>query len=920
MDIPSIIIQFFINIIPIVSAIYIVAGCKFVKNKKADRFDYFSLFMFAVALYSFGYYLEITVQDSDTAFFLRNFQYLGVCLIPATAFLFSFQITKVARVSMKLAIPFILLSMGFWLLFVTDPLHHLFYKNIVYFIGKYGGTMVSTKGPVYRLLLAYFGAALFSGSLMLLSAWLKATKTKRRSSMRFMFLSYQIAWIPLSLITFGMDRYVDPTPMTIMIICLLFVINEMHNGVFELQLGRWENIFKDVGEAAVLVDEDGDIICRNTSASRLLAEAKNDMEACIEQVRSNGATHETVFFPVNKSIRWYEVRKSVFDEKKGLVTCLLVDLTGEVKSSLVAESFFNSIEDFIFIAARSGEVLFVNDEVKKRLFYSDEEIAKMSVLDFRFAENREEMACKFDDIQAVSEIECAYPLITKYGEIIPVETRVWTGQWNGKPVIYCMSRDVTEREIANEKIRNSEEQFRRLISQMQQGLAVHEIILDEDGTPVDYRFISANKSFERITLMKVDEIIGKTVREVIPDIDSKWIAIYGRVALTGEPVQLEDYIPAIDKYYSISAYSPRENQFAVIVSDITDKKRKEAEIEYLSYHDQLTGLNNRRYYELLIRDIDDRQYYPLTLVMADVNGLKLTNDAFGHVAGDALLSAFANLLKRECRASDHIFRIGGDEFIILLPYTNGDRAAKFIDRITKAISKIVVENVILSVSIGYAVKHDDKCKIDEIFKQAEDNMYRHKLSESSSMRSKTISLIMNSLYENNNREMLHSQRVSALCESIAKSMGYDKDDVNQMRIAGLMHDIGKIGISDTILNFPGKLNSDEWSEIHRHSEIGYRILSSVNEFSEIAEYVLQHHERWDGKGYPKKLRGDEISVQARIIAVADAFDAMTTDRAYRTAMSEEDAVVEIERQSGKQFDPQIVEVFLDKIRCQPQMK
>ena len=238
-----------------------------------------------------------------------------------------------------------------------------------------------------------------------------------------------------------------------------------------------------------------------------------------------------------------------------------------------------------------------------------------------------------------------------------------------------------------------------------------------------------------------------------------------------------------------------------------------------------------------------------------------------------------------------------------------------IARINAAIAAEQVENVILSVSIGYAVKLDGTNNIDETFKQAEDDMYRHKLSESSSMRSKTINLIMNSLYEKNHREMLHSQRVSQICEAIAAKMGFNKVDVNQMRIAGLMHDIGKIGISDAILNNPGKLSGDEWNEIHRHSEIGYRILSSVNEFSEISEYVLQHHERWDGKGYPKKLSSTQIALQARIIAVADSFDAMTTDRAYRKAISEDDAVAELIKQSGKQFDPEIVKLFIEGVLC-----
>lgn len=350
-----------------------------------------------------------------------------------------------------------------------------------------------------------------------------------------------------------------------------------------------------------------------------------------------------------------------------------------------------------------------------------------------------------------------------------------------------------------------------------------------------------------------------------------------------------------------------------IVRDITERKKAEEEVLYLSYHDQLTGLYNRRYYEEELRRLDTERNFPITLVMADVNGLKLTNDAFGHKAGDILLEKIANILKKECRADEIVARIGGDEFVLLLPGTDEKEAEKIVRRINVAIAKEKTDNVILSISMGFAVKQDVCDDMNEVFKKAEDDMYRHKLSESSSIRSKTIDLIMNSLYEKSNREMLHSKRVSEICEDIAIKMNFEKDHVNQIRIVGLMHDIGKIGINDNILNKVENLNSDEWHEIMRHSEIGYQILSSANEFSEIAGYVLEHHERWNGEGYPKGLKGEEISIEARIIAVAEAYDAMTSDRTYRKALSEEEAIDEIRRCSGVQFDPDIVKVFVEMV-------
>jgi len=181
------------------------------------------------------------------------------------------------------------------------------------------------------------------------------------------------------------------------------------------------------------------------------------------------------------------------------------------------------------------------------------------------------------------------------------------------------------------------------------------------------------------------------------------------------------------------------------------------------------------------------------------------------------------------------------------------------------------------------------------------------------MRSNTIDIIINTLFEKSSRESLHSKRVSQICQAIAASMNFEKDDISQITMAGLVHDIGKIGVDEKILNKPWKLNDSEWEEMKKHPETGWRILSATSEFSELAQFVLEHHEKWDGNGYPSGLKNEEISVEARIIAVADAYDAMTRDRSYRKGFSKAEAAVEILRCSGTQFDPQIADVFVNKV-------
>lgn len=348
-----------------------------------------------------------------------------------------------------------------------------------------------------------------------------------------------------------------------------------------------------------------------------------------------------------------------------------------------------------------------------------------------------------------------------------------------------------------------------------------------------------------------------------------------------------------------------------ISRDITERKQKEEEVQYVAFHDYLTGLYNRRFYEVELHRLDVPRNLPLTIVMADVNGLKLINDSFGHTNGDLLLQKAADVIMANCRNDDIVARYGGDEYVMLLPNTTAADAEIILERINEGLGKESINGVDISVSFGRYTKTNVDESIDLITKNAEDNMYRNKLLVGSSVRSKTIDIIMNTLYEKNNREMLHSKRVSKLCEKIAIQMNLEKSTIEQLKVAGLVHDIGKIGIDENILNSPDRLTSDQWLEMKKHSEIGYRILSGSEEFSEIAQFVLEHQEKWDGTGYPRGLAGDDISLEARIITLADAFDAMTRPRTYGKVFTVEQALVEINLCAGTHFDPTVSEMFVE---------
>jgi diguanylate cyclase (GGDEF)-like protein len=297
--------------------------------------------------------------------------------------------------------------------------------------------------------------------------------------------------------------------------------------------------------------------------------------------------------------------------------------------------------------------------------------------------------------------------------------------------------------------------------------------------------------------------------------------------------------------------------------------------------------------------------------MLDVNGLKMVNDVFGHEAGDDLLKKTAKILKEECRSDDIISRFGGDEFVVLLPKTSYDQAELIISRIQKALEEEKNGKYVISMSAGWATKTDAFQDKQELLAFAEDSMYRKKIIESQKMRIQTIDLILENFHKLNPEEKIHSEKVSEICKEIGRKMKLDTQALLELEVAGYMHDIGKSTVKRDLLYKTGKLTASEIEEIKMHSEIGYRILKAADLYSGIAEHVLSHHEWWNGKGYPRALSSEGISLAARILAVAEAYQYMREERTFKEAYSHEKSVEELKKWAGTQFDPEIVKYFVD---------
>jgi len=374
----------------------------------------------------------------------------------------------------------------------------------------------------------------------------------------------------------------------------------------------------------------------------------------------------------------------------------------------------------------------------------------------------------------------------------------------------------------------------------------------------------------------------------------------------GEKVWVEFSVELIPK----EEKTPRD--IIIAFRDITERKRAEDKIEYISYHDDLTDLYNRSFFQYKEESFNSRDSYPFSVLFIDVDKLKLVNDAFGHQIGDRLLKRAAEVVSRSCREEDFVFRWGGDEIVILLPETSARESRNVASRIREKCRKAEFEPIGLRLSLGRASASDYRENVDlnHLLKEAEEKMYENKMEKQVEVTREILEVIEESIEDKAPCVISHEKSVKGYSLKIGQELGLESEQLERLGVAARYHDIGRVSIGKKVLTKEYRdMSDEEEEEIRGHSGIGYQIAKEIHDISDFARPILQHHEWWNGRGYPQGKSKDEISLNSRIIAVANYYDYLVNYHCnYNERVDRAEAIKKIENRSGKQFDPEIVEV------------
>lgn len=590
------------------------------------------------------------------------------------------------------------------------------------------------------------------------------------------------------------------------------------------------------------------------------------------------------------------------------------ELQETTEKLLLTQFALDNSANAVFWIENSGTFSYVNSAAAEMLGYTKEELLNKNLFAIDPNISQDKWQKHWSAVKNKEKVRFETFHKRKDGSTYPAEVFANYFHYKNKEYIFASVINISKRKAAEKELEFQKRRYEALFLDSMDAV----VFIDEN------RMIQeVNKRYTELFGYTIEEARGRKNSELLASKDEshkkEFEAIFNeiqkgatystetvRYAKNGRPVHVHlKGIPVTIDGKFIGAYG--------IYTDITERKIYEEKLKHMSLHDALTGLYNRLYFEEELKRLEGGRNYPVSIISADLDGLKLINDTMGHEKGDQMLKAAASVLSQALRKSDIIARTGGDEFSIILPNTDADVVEGIAARIKATVNLYNQDHsqLPLSISLGVATSKGPEQKLKETLKTADDLMYKDKLYRNSSARSQIVNSLLAALSERDFIADGHASRMVEQSRKLGEMVGLSTRQLIDLALLAQVHDLGKVGIPDNILFKKGRLSDKEWEIMKQHPEKGYRIAQSSPDLSGIADLILKHHENWDGTGYPLGIKGEEIPIECRIIAIVDAFDAMTNDRPYRKAMSTDEALKEIKKQAGKQFDPYLVEKFTE---------
>ncbi|MFH0993280.1 MAG: HD domain-containing phosphohydrolase [bacterium] len=657
-----------------------------------------------------------------------------------------------------------------------------------------------------------------------------------------------------------------------------------------------------------------------------LATADVIMNGLQESIRSGKRIRLEYDLEMPYGVRHYECRCRPFPEKRQAIA-IIRDFTDFNQAFLSLAKSERSFRDLIekapfpvlIVRTKDGTIRLANRWAVNRYGYMTKKIIGTPIAHmYHKPEDRLNLLAKLKKNGSVSNYEIC--MVDNEGNPFWSVVSAAMVDFEGEPATLLAVNDISKQKEIDDLVRKSEEKYRMLTEFSSDTVWIYNVTQERNTYVSPAVFRTRGYTPEEAMSQTLDEALCPASAEMVRKKIKECIIAYHAGTLGDDGDLLEIQQPCkngmtvwVETATRLRRNEANEFEIIGVSRNIENRKRVEAEVLYLSYNDQLTGLYNRRFFVENHDKMNTVANLPLTLIFADVNGLKFTNDVFGHAAGDQLLISFAEILKHAIRNGDIIARVGGDEFIIILPRTDESRGRAWLAELESHIANGTTDHGLLSVSLGMKTKYRIDEKFDEIYKCAEDMMYRQKAFDRQRFKNDLLYRIKHELFTTDSTERAHSERVAKLTRQIGHALHLSAIELEELELAGALHDIGKIGIDSVILKKPAALTPQEREEIERHPEIGYRILETVEIFSGVGKAILHHHERIDGNGYPQRLKQNEIPLKSRIIAVAEAYDDMTRKRPYHEAKAATEAIRELKKNAGTQFDIDVVKAFVEDV-------